>query len=405
MATNAFELLQASSGLHIVVDESGVLHRDVTQYLLDLEKVQCLDRAYVRQVGYRLKAWLNYLDDRDIYDVTDRLLIKYRDELKLAGDHRSITINYKISSVCAFYWYAENNKWCKGLIGSNDMLTGNVFKIIVNKPRPGSSANYEIPFLLKVAQQSRKRIPSAGDVAKLKDAIADRVMESGQPLAEELNVRNQLMLRWMAEAGLRRQEVVSLPVESIPTKFVPGTMVTVTLAKGTKFKKIRDIEVESSLLQETLDFIAYERPDIVRKCHAGHDPKVVFVSTQSANGALTAQAVTDLLDTVDSDLTPHALRRYALTRYAAYLYRIQQALHKAGEIAEIDRRSIELRLTQQAGHEKISTTFRSYVDVAIALSLSDSGISSLEESRIMLQSQLSMINSQIEAARSLIKQV
>ncbi|WP_343297223.1 hypothetical protein, partial [Pseudomonas aeruginosa] len=72
---------------------------------------------------------------------------------------------------------------------------------------------------------------------------------------------------------------------------------------------------------------------------------------------------------------------------------------------EIDRRSIELRLTQQAGHKKVSTTFRSYVDVAIAMTLSDSGISSLEECRILLQTQLSMITSQIETARSLAKEV
>lgn len=401
-----YELLPTKNGQHIVIDESGVLQRHVTQYLLDLESVQCHEKSYVRQIAYRLKAWLNWLGARDIYDVTDRLLCKYRDELKISGDLEAKAINYRISSVCAFYWYAENTGLCRGVIGSNDMLSGRVFRIVVNLPRQGSSANYKIPFLLGTVQQARKRIPSADEIAALKDGIADKTLECGHPLAEEINVRNQLMLRWMAEAGLRRLEVVSLPVSAIPTKFKPGTMVMVTLTKGTKFSKVRDVEVESSLIQETLDYIAYERPDIVRKCHAGHDPGVVFVSTCKVNGGTySAQAITDLLDSVDSETSPHALRRYALTRYAAYLYRIQLSLYKAGEIAEIDRRSIELRLTQQAGHKKVSTTFRSYVDVAIAMTLSDSGISSLEESRILLQTQLSMITSQIEAARSLAKEV
>ena len=401
-----FDLLPTKNGQHIVVDESGALQRHVTQYLLDLEIVQCHEKTYIRQIAYRLKAWLNWLGERDIYDVTDRLLCKYRDELKNSGDLEAKTINYRISSVCAFYWYAENTGLCRGVIGSNEMLSGRVFRIVVNRPRQGNSVNYEIPFLLGTVQQARKRIPSADEIAALKDGIADKTLESGLPLAEEINVRNQLMLRWMAEAGLRRLEVVSLPVNAIPTKFLPNTMVMVTLTKGTKFKKVRDVEVESSLIQETLDYIEFERPEIVRKCHAGHDPGVVFVSTHNANGGIfTAQAITDLLDSVDSDISPHALRRYGLTRYAGYLYRIQQSLCKAGEIAEIDRRSIELRLTQQAGHEKISTTFRSYVDVAIAMSLSDSGISSLEESRILLQSQLAMITSQIETARSLTRKV
>lgn len=401
-----FELLPAKNGQHIVINESGVLQRHVTQYLLDLENIQCYERSYVRQIAYRLKAWLNWLGECDIYDVTDRLLCKYRDELKVSADLEAKAINYRISSVCAFYWYAENTGLCSGVIGSNDMLKGRFYRIVVNLTRQGSSTNYTIPFLLGTVQQARKRIPSADEIAALKHGIADKTLECGHPLAEEINVRNQLMLRWMAEAGLRRLEVVSLPVSTIPTKFKPGTMVMVTLTKGTKFNKLRDVEVESSLIQETLDYIAYERPEIVRKCHAGHDAGVVFVSTHSANcGTFTAQAITDLLDSVDSDISPHALRRYALTRYAAYLYRIQLLLFKSGEIAEIDRRSIELRLTQQAGHVKISTTFRSYVDVALAMTLSDSGISSLEENRILLQSQLSMITSQIEAAKSLATKV
>jgi site-specific recombinase XerD len=401
-----FELLPATNGQHIIINESGVLQRHVTQYLLDLENIQCYERSYVRQIAYRLKAWLNWLGECDIYDVTDRLLCKYRDELKISADLEAKAINYRISSVCAFYWYAENTGLCSGVIGSNDMLKGRFYRIVVNLTRQGSSTNYTIPFLLGTVQQARKRIPSADEIAALKDGIADKTLECGHPLAEEINVRNQLMLRWMAEAGLRRLEVVSLPVSTIPTKFKPGTMVMVTLTKGTKFNKLRDVEVESSLIQETLDYIAYERPEIVRKCHAGHDAGVVFVSTHSANcGTFTAQAITDLLDSVDSDISPHALRRYALTRYAAYLYRIQLLLYKSGEIAEIDRRSIELRLTQQAGHVKISTTFRSYVDVALAMTLSDSGISSLEENRILLQSQLSMITSQIEAAKSLATKV
>lgn len=88
---------------------------------------------------------------------------------------------------------------------------------------------------------------------------------------------------------------------------------------------------------------------------------------------MTTKGVNEIFRNVVTDLHPHALRRYALTRYAAYLYQIQQVRFRAGEIAQIDRRSIELELAQQVGHSESPATYRAYVDIAIAMVLSPAG--------------------------------
>lgn len=400
MGAKAFELLQASSGVHIVVDDAGILQRDVSRYLRHLIKVKCLDWATVRNVGYVMKAWLNHHGDRCIYDVTDYQLIEYRDHLK-SGNNQPVSINQSLSALCAYYWHAEKNKWCRGVIGSSDHhKKDDFFGITVDKPRLGSSSAYVIPFLLKVVKPPRARIPTSGQVAKFKDALADRALDGTNLLSEARNVRNQLMIRWMAEGALRCMEVVSLPVVDIPKEFPADSMVQVTLTK-TKYMKIRDILVEASLIQETLDFINNERKVILRECNQGHDCDEIFVSTQKKQGAMTTKGVNELFRNVVTDLHPHALRRYALTRYAAYLYQIQQVRFRAGEIAQIDRRSIELELAQQAGHSNVSTTYRAYVDIAIAMVLSPAGERSLTE----LHTLNAMIIKKLEASEDLRKRV
>ncbi|CAM5195499.1 hypothetical protein ALON55S_07174 [Alishewanella longhuensis] len=217
------------------------------------------------------------------------------------------------------------------------------------------------------------------------------------------------MVRWMSEAGLRRQEVTSLHISDIQAikhsetlnydKDV--TLIPIVVSRGTKFGKPRVVEVEASLIVETLNFIEVERTEFPNH----HKVKTVFVSASVGEGLgeIKPGSITNLIrqyEHVYADATPHALRRFAISRRATLLYRIERLKTKNNEKYKIDELAILMKLRVFSGHESADTTLKYYMDLAKVISLDEKEISVLEARRNELFNELSEINSQIKASQN-----
>ena len=195
-----YSSLQTSSNIYLVINEHGKLAEHVTLYLRHCMKVLLNDPKTVSFECSRLVEWLNYFKE-DLYDVTLNDLLEFRD--KLRESLSASTINLKLSTICHFYWYARSQGWCGShIIGINNMVRTERYAIPV-EPVTRGGRYFKIPFLLPVPPSRIKPIPSSEQLIKIKDDIAENSEKSTHRLSLELNVRNQLIIRWMSEAGLR----------------------------------------------------------------------------------------------------------------------------------------------------------------------------------------------------------
>ncbi len=127
---------------------------------------------------------------------------------------------------------------------------------------------------------------------------------------------------------------------------------------------------QNTQVHETMDFIELYRDDLLIDIDLNtKDTDIVFPSIRKSNDGsikLSKVSINRLLE--DSEYSPHALRRYALTELAVVLYQIEKEKLKTknGEKEKIDERYITNLLINQAGHESDKTTLKFYIDTARA---------------------------------------
>lgn len=381
-------------------DENGFMHTYLNTYVNHLKINEHKELSTIGYEAARLVRWLNHLleNEVDLYLVTVDVLVAHRKKLEKLGLQPS-TINHAITSICKFYWIAESKGWCKNVIGFNDMAKRLYFAIPVTV---GKKTEYSLKgLLLTVPGKTIKDAPNGNDVAMLKDMLADQTLNSSLPYAQELNNRNQLMIRWMAEGGLRREELAELRIGDIPEPSKSVTTIDVIISNVTKNDKIRTIKVLPNLIQETQDFIKYEREEI----NSDNTTHVFVSSSRTKKGKLIPQSVTDLLTDTELGISPHGLRRYALTRYACTLYRIERTKKKKNERYHIDTKSILTRLSNFAGHTSSETTLKFYVNLARVVTLDDKEINDLVERQNDLALELALITEQIETSKDMSTEV
>ncbi|QDP00663.1 site-specific integrase [Thalassotalea sp. PS06] len=397
-----YSMIRTEDGFPLVIDQDGRLHEHISRYLMYLYDVRVLELSTVYFQASRLVHWLNFLDDNgiELYSVTRRTILEYRKKNQ-EDDMSESSNNLRMSDACHFYWFAQNDKgWCSGVIGINNMIKGRSYRIVVRKPT-SHLTEFHMPFLLKVPRREKQHVPTSDDIAKLKEALYESTSSSAILHKEELNARNQLMVRWMCEGALRREEVVELRKDDIPKFIRDGNedrLYKVTLKHGTKYGKTRTIEVEASLIKETHNFIDFDREEITKL-----DPPTVFVSSNTnGNGSLKPSTLTDLLTDVCEDVPPHGCRRYSLTRKACILYRIERAKAKSNERYQIDEKAVLDKVAQFAGHADASTTTQFYIDLARVLTLDDNALECLEDRERALRSELAEIKAQKEAHKGML---
>ncbi|WP_351019525.1 site-specific integrase [Shewanella sp. AC91-MNA-CIBAN-0169] len=357
----------------VVMNNNGRVQRDISTWLQSLILFHNREEASVSQKASRLTDWLNYLDrlsERvDLYEAQTLNLIDFANGLKERMAPSSA--NLYLMNICEFYWYAQDKEFTSFMIGWADMLAGRQKPLIqLENNTKGKGAKYKIPFLLDVTTSRQKYIPRRFEIDGLLSSLAQVSFDSSMEVSHDaLAPRNTLIVRWLSEGCLRRQEVACLKKDSLPD--CTGNekkMISVEITDGTKFNKPRTIRVLPNLIIDTKEFFELDRPLIVDKYHEGkQDQGFVFISAsyRSKDMSITPSSITDLItDVGDTKITPHALRRYGLSTYATALYLIEREMIKNNEHARVDEKVILLKLRNQAGHADFETTLKYYVEIA-----------------------------------------
>ncbi|EAQ63525.1 hypothetical protein MED121_19961 [Marinomonas sp. MED121] len=359
-----------------VIFSSGRTVVPITEWLIQRKFSDLFNDKTVRANAAHLAHWLDYCESEKIdylIDPTTLTVQRYRDEslVELSNEN----CNLYLTSICHFYWWCQNNtSYCSNMIGWPNKNTDIDFNIIVKKSSKGSSG-FGIPFLKATIQKTMKYIPKAHEVRLLNDYLSKEIENQAGSAGLFLAIRNQLMVRWVTEAGLRAEEIVSLHVSDLPKlSEMNSYLVKVLIHRGTKYGKRRNVEVTASLVKATWDYIEYERGEIIDELWANHrDIENVFINggNKSKSAKMDQKTFYSLLTSFNPRLNPHALRRFALTRYAARLIRVERNIRrKSNDLKQIDVMHVEQALRLQAGHQSITTTIKWYVNYALAIDLS-----------------------------------
>jgi len=354
----------------VVIAQNGALMQVPTHWLISLT-TDGWKESYISDLAGRLLHWLSFLEERSI-DAEEAIhddIIEFRDaeaERVLPG-----TVNSKLQAVIQFYWWAQKKAFYRPtIVGWRDFYKPDqIYQIEVNAPKANSrnGTDYAIPFLLKVPSKGNPRLITKQQVGELMTSVRNRTENIRRKDADDAIMihqrRNELMLRWASEGGLRRREVVSLQKSCVPgpQKGSYKKRVEVPITLGTKNSSPRTISVTSELINATNQYIMEERQDIVDQTKA--DPDSVFVTENGTK--MTPGNLSKMVSRCDPGITPHDLRRYAIYRFACHKYLEERLLVKAsGDRKKIDEDSIERALTGFAGHNDSGTTFKYYVSLA-----------------------------------------
>lgn len=353
----------------VVIARSGALMRVPTHWLITLTDGNA--ESYVSDLAGRLVSWLSFLEDRGIEaeEAIHDDIIEFRDAQ--AESLAPASVNAKLQAVIQFYWWAQEEGFFRPtIVGWRDFYKPDQrYQIDVKAPRPNSKreSRYVIHFLLKVSSKGNPKLITKQQVGDLMARVRDRTENIRRKDVDDAIMihqrRNELMLRWACEGGLRRREVVSLSKTCLPgpQKGSYKKRVEVPITLGTKNGSHRTISVTAELINATNQYIHEERQDIVDQ--AKSDPSAVFVTENGT--AMTAGNLSKMVSRCSSSITPHDLRRYAIYRFACLKYQEERLLVKAsGDRKKIDEDSIERALAGFAGHNDSGTTFKYYVSLA-----------------------------------------
>lgn len=380
----------------VIWDEKGVTHEETLSYLMKRKFRESLAEVTVSADAIHLTAWLNFLEshDKTYFEATSLDVENFRDDMEADGGSPE-NINLYLTTVCHAYWHCQEKGLVRDMIGWLDKSKPKQkYQIEVDKPgeKYKGNAPFVIPYKLHVTNRGQQPVPKRNQIvamAKKIDAVvySDEATEIQTALAH----RDKLMFRWLTEVGVRRMELVSLCVEDIPLDS-DEAMPVVTLNKGTKYNKPRNVEISRNLYEETLEYIDLHREDILQakkdRFGSPSDIKVLFVNggnsavrPEMSTGAIYKWVLSLNPDGINEKqrVAPHGLRRYALTRYAMRLWQLELKNPSYNPAKQyVIHQNLLLKLRVQAGHESADTTIKSYVDTGYLLAEGSSGTEDLK---------------------------
>jgi site-specific recombinase XerC len=307
----------------------------------------------VLNYAYRLMSFWNFLDsyplgapERDWRRMTNSTVRTWRGHMMNSGVHVN-SVLYNRNRLFEFYEWASP----RGLVDCEVVAPGSDAFIHGALCRDEVGVEMEhIPPL---------PIPSFKDITAVLATIAAHSSSSTR-------ARDQLILRWASEVGLRNSELRSLTIFALPTLGtilgweLDGTTPTMTV-KG-KGKKTRVVEPPSSLLKDTLAFCDICVRDGLRDTwrslggHVFHSPKLSSLSQTYVSARMSNYFKIAGLDS-------HLHRARAYYAYMLVLLKVQE-LSKVGRIEELQVSTILRFVADRVGHVNLKT-LRYYVNIAV----------------------------------------
>jgi len=290
----------------------------------------------------------------EIFQITDSDLLTWRAYLLNGRKITTRTFKAYIGVVLDFYWWSQQNGFTSLMIGKNDSEKKVFFRINaepVTRPNGKVRLNTKLRDASTPSLPSKIRAPSNASLDAVKAAVWDA------PIAW-IARRNGVALEWLHESGVRRDELVNLPLSEIPKRDVldkrvdAGKPFIVTLTR-TKGDKKRDVQVTSSLMARTRNWIDFDRDKAIATKKASgvldEDDGLVFISHKTGRG-LTAQAFTNLVGIAavragHPEISPHLFRHRQITELLVRKLR-----------SGMDTEAALLQTMDHAGHARLSTT-------------------------------------------------
>ncbi|HHC7359628.1 TPA: hypothetical protein ACN30T_003018 [Vibrio parahaemolyticus] len=275
-------------------------------------------------------------------------LLKVQDNMEQRGDVENSTINARISAFCHFLFWAEDNGYCKGVIGINDLEARKGeegFRIPVLAAAPKSKARFRISWRL----DDKGSPPMPMGMIGKHDKAYTALMEKGDSeKSMVIAMRDLLLLRTMREIGLRREEAATLDAaefcqeDPIYTELGDKVYCKTSATKGAnKDSRIFPCPVELYFeIQAFSESIRLELiPKKYRNPYGGYvkgfeEPKKLFLSTETGDH-IKPNTVNKILKPYG--INPHSSRKTAFTEICMGLigmgYSKKECLFILGEIA------------------------------------------------------------------------
>jgi integrase len=322
------------------------------------------------------------------------------------------SVNQNLAAVVEYYWWLQKNKRTeyRYLCGWADNELGIPKHRIEVKP-PKKDGEFSNPLLIKgTANNKIGYVPSSKEMAEIARLIVLLAKQSAPKskvdLSDAYKERNLLILDWMSQAGVRREElrmmqtsvihdaktnaqndedgieqqVAKLRGEEYERREI-RKLVKVEIKTGLKNRKERVVHITPDLLERTIDYIDFEREDILDSGKCKDTGEVFVVVARKAEGSscrMSKPYINNIfkfdmklggeqVSKDKDDVIPHALRRYALKQYAIILWQVELDRVSKGTKDKVDEIAVLNALRNFAGHNEADTTLKHYVDITKAI--------------------------------------
>ncbi|EJB8690881.1 MULTISPECIES: site-specific integrase [Vibrio] len=447
MAKYKFYIQQSSEGFYsddesrffLIGYPNGHVFWAATKYLVYRKEKKKNAESTRSGAAYTLTCFFNYLTrigvvgktnpnsyfDRKVFDVVSGDLDDYHEYLVSREGNAIQTANQYLAVIVDFYWWLQKN-WDTGhkyLCGWADNEKGiPPHRIEVGSGDPEDPDSFKNPYVKKTAKRTEALyVPTSIQMSRLADIIQEQAYihapKHPVDLGYEYSIRNLLIFDWFTQAGLRLNEVRHLQCSTIKyaleraeaevnafeqeyadlmgdeyEQVKVSRTISVTLDDGTKYKKIRTVEVQPDLIERTLNYIEFERDEILKAGHCKDSGQVFIVSANKKKGSDAIMSDQSIADIITFDftgqnrskidirkqggrdaITPHTLRRYAITNYAVILIKADKIINKrdTARVSDTDLDLLMKNLRAFAGHESEDTTLRYYLDIAQVIAIRD----------------------------------
>lgn len=237
-------------------------------------------RPFLRFCRQRKRTWQS---------VDDEFLIIWREQMRRGKKIGIPRVNHSLKTIFAFYRWAEENKRIRfqvGIYTQADLpaaLEHVTFPISAkqqySKGRQGRVyGRWTTPLTLSNPSQSggKRHTPAEHEIRNLHKVAIEK----------QHGVRDTLIFSWAEEAGLRRAEIIQLSKHDMPTNYQLADLIERDepwlISVKRKGGVTKPFNTHLDLILRTLDFIEFERRDIVDHCHGsivGYcEPDEIFLS-------------------------------------------------------------------------------------------------------------------------------
>lgn len=243
------------SNLPLLRDRKGRVIYAPTAWLLHLALTRSR-QGTIEKHAYVLKMYWTFLGGRSWTDVSSDLMRLWRNWLR-EGPRSGRRINFCIDVVVAFYRWSQEVALVHAVVGETPP-GGRPYPIRLVRSR-GRGRQLVCDVREHAARPVRQEVPELDDV--------DRLYERLSGPNEALSVRNCLIADMAMQCGLRRDEILSMSTDDVPSKALLQDLLehgkAHRLLVTGKGGKTRAVPVLPELMLKVRDYVQYHRSNLL----------------------------------------------------------------------------------------------------------------------------------------------